>query len=119
VSCSANKSSTISVRVRSSLLSTGGDELEISRLVVHEHFDKHLYFNDIALMKVRTFPLVGHALPICVFSMSRLSNLQLKSPAEFGEKLLPVTLPEREDERLQDGTLCIVTGWNRTLVNSE
>ncbi|KAH0950523.1 hypothetical protein HN011_001114 [Eciton burchellii] len=85
-----NKSLTISVRVHTSLVSTGGNELEISHLVIHEYFDKYLYFNDIALMK-------------------------LKSPAEFGEKLLPIALPERQEERLRDGTLCIVTGWKRTL----
>lgn len=54
--CSA-KLSTISVRVGTSFLTASGDELGISNVVVHKHFDKYLYFNDIALMKVRAFPL--------------------------------------------------------------
>ncbi|RLU27368.1 hypothetical protein DMN91_001170 [Ooceraea biroi] len=87
------KPSAISVRVRTSFISTGGDELEISNLVVHKRFDKYLYFNDIALMK-------------------------LKTPAEFGEKLLPIALPERKEERVPDGTHCVVTGWKRTLDTS-
>ncbi|XP_012525223.2 trypsin-1 [Monomorium pharaonis] len=82
--------STISVRVRSSFISMDGDVLEIDNIVVHENFHQHLYFNDIALMK-------------------------LKSPAEFGEKLLPIGLPEKENEELLDGTRCVVTGWKRTL----
>ncbi|XP_018311381.1 uncharacterized protein [Mycetomoellerius zeteki] len=81
------KSSTVSVRVRSSYTSTDGDVLEIDNIVVHENFDKYVYLNDIALMK-------------------------LKSPAEFGEKLLPVALPE--NEKLQHGAHCVVTGWKRT-----
>jgi len=52
-SCSA-KSSAVTVRVRSSYISDG-DVLEIDNIVVHENFDKYVYFNDIALMKVRIF----------------------------------------------------------------
>ncbi|XP_018359333.1 PREDICTED: trypsin-3-like [Trachymyrmex cornetzi] len=81
------KSSMVSVRVGSSYTSKDGDVLEIDKIVMHESFDKYVYLNDIALMK-------------------------LKSPAEFGEKLLPIGLPE--NEKLQDGTHCVVTGWNRT-----
>ncbi|KYN07849.1 Trypsin-1, partial [Cyphomyrmex costatus] len=84
------KSSTVSVHVRSSSTSTDGDVLEIDNIVVHEYFDKYVYYNDIALMK-------------------------LKSPAEFGEKLLPIGLPENEE--LQDGAHCVVTGWKRTVPN--
>jgi len=74
VSCRAkNKSLTISVRVHTSLVSTGGNELEISYLVIHEYFDKYLYFNDIALMKVRAFPLAR--LLLCVFSLCELVAL--------------------------------------------
>lgn len=36
---------------------------------------------------------------------------------EFGEKLLPIGLPEKENEELQDGTHCVVTGWKRARVN--
>jgi len=42
----------VSVRVRSSYISKDGDVLEIDSIVVHENFDKYVYFNDIALMKV-------------------------------------------------------------------
>ncbi|XP_012062481.1 PREDICTED: trypsin-4-like [Atta cephalotes] len=81
------KSSIVSVRVRSSYTSKDGDVLEIDKIEVHENFDKYVYLHDIALMK-------------------------LKSPAEFGEKLLPIALPE--NEKLQDGAHCVVTGWKRT-----
>ncbi|XP_011059482.1 PREDICTED: trypsin-3-like [Acromyrmex echinatior] len=81
------KSSIVSVRVRSSYTCKDGDVLEINKIEVHENFDKYEYLNDIALMK-------------------------LKSPAEFGEKLLPIGLPE--NEKLQDGSHCVVTGWKRT-----
>lgn len=47
------KSSKVSVRVRSSYIFTDGNVLEIDSIVVHEKFDKYVYFNDIALMKVR------------------------------------------------------------------
>ncbi|XP_011694180.1 PREDICTED: trypsin-1-like [Wasmannia auropunctata] len=83
------KSSAVFVQVRSSYLSMDGDVLEIDNIVVHENFNKYVYFNDIALIK-------------------------LKSPAEFGEKLLPIGLPEKENEQLRDGTHCVVTGWKRT-----
>lgn len=45
----------ITVRVRTSVVSTDGDVLEISNVVVHPNFDKYVYFNDIALIKVRIF----------------------------------------------------------------
>lgn len=48
------KSSAVTVRVRSSYISDG-DVLEIDNIVVHENFNKYVYFNDIALMKVRIF----------------------------------------------------------------
>ncbi|XP_018401044.1 PREDICTED: trypsin-4-like [Cyphomyrmex costatus] len=92
------KSSTVSVHVRSSSTSTDGDVLEIDNIVVHEYFDKYVYYNDIALMKVRISIQTSHA--------------SLKSPAEFGEKLLPIGLPENEE--LQDGAHCVVTGWKRS-----
>ncbi|XP_077275503.1 transmembrane protease serine 9 [Temnothorax americanus] len=87
------KLSTVSVRVRSPYISKDGDVLKIENIVMHENFDKYVYFNDIALMK-------------------------LKSPVEFGEKLLPIALPEKENEELQDGIHCVVTGWKRTLGTS-
>ncbi|XP_020300289.1 polyserase-2-like [Pseudomyrmex gracilis] len=80
--------SKISVRVRSSYVSMAGDVLEISNIVIHEKFDKYVYFNDIALIKLRT-------------------------PAEFGAKLLPVELPEKGEE-VKDETRCVVTGWKRS-----
>ncbi|XP_014482248.1 PREDICTED: trypsin-1-like [Dinoponera quadriceps] len=80
----------ITVRVRTSNISTGGDVLEISNIVVHENFDKYVYFNDIALIK-------------------------LKIPAEFGEKLLPIGLPEKGSRADRDRATCVVTGWKRTL----
>ncbi|XP_011166800.2 trypsin-1 [Solenopsis invicta] len=80
-------SSKVSVRVRTSRASMDGNVLEIDNIVVHEKFDKYVYFNDIALIK-------------------------LKSPEEFGEKLLPIGLPKNEE--LLDGTYCVVTGWKRT-----
>lgn len=47
----------VSVRVRSSYVpprtSTDGDVLEISNIIMHEDLDKYVYFNDIALIKVR------------------------------------------------------------------
>lgn len=47
------KLSTVSVRVRSSYTCTlYGHVLEISNIVIHEKFDKYVYFNDIALIKV-------------------------------------------------------------------
>ncbi|XP_032683068.1 trypsin-4-like [Odontomachus brunneus] len=79
----------ITVRVRTSVVSTGGDVLEISNVVVHQNFDKYVYFNDIALIK-------------------------LKIPAEFGEKLLPIGLPEKGSQVDRDGAACVVTGWKRT-----
>ncbi|KAL6435778.1 hypothetical protein ACFW04_005575 [Cataglyphis niger] len=83
------KLSTVSVRVRSSYTCTQcGHVLEISNIVIHENFDRHVYFNDIALIK-------------------------LKNPAEFGEKLLPIGLPENETEQDLDGTRCVVTGWKQ------
>ncbi|KAG5335647.1 TRY3 protein, partial [Acromyrmex heyeri] len=88
------KSSIVSVRVRSSYTSKDGDVLEVDKIEVHENFDKYEYLNDIALMKEQT------------------SYAPLKSPAEFGEKLLPIGLPE--NEKLQDGSHCVVTSWKRT-----
>ncbi|XP_029161316.1 serine protease 53-like [Nylanderia fulva] len=88
-SCVFNKElSIISVRVRSSYVNCNscGNVLEISNVAIHEKFDKYEYFNDIALLK-------------------------LKNPAEFGEKLLPIALPEKENEQIQNGTSCVVTGW--------
>ncbi|XP_067215710.1 trypsin-1-like [Linepithema humile] len=81
------KLSTVTVRVRSANFSTG-DVLEISNIVMHENFDKYVHFNDIALIK-------------------------LKTPAEFGEKLLPIGLP-KEDEEIQPETRCNVTSWKQT-----
>ncbi|EFN73595.1 Trypsin-1 [Camponotus floridanus] len=82
--------SRVSVRVRSSYIcAICGDSLEISNIVIHEDFNKCVYFNDIALIK-------------------------LKNPAEFGEKLLPIGLPEKENE-IEDGTRCVVTGWKPEL----
>lgn len=44
--------STVTVRVRTSALFTGGDELKVSNVVVHENFNKFVLLNDIALIKV-------------------------------------------------------------------
>ncbi|XP_011863832.1 PREDICTED: trypsin-1-like [Vollenhovia emeryi] len=82
------ESSTVSVRVRSSYIAMDGDVLGVDNIVVHENFDKYVYGNDIALIK-------------------------LKSPEEFGEKLLPIGLPEKGNEELPDETGCVVTGWKR------
>ncbi|XP_043520747.1 trypsin-4-like [Frieseomelitta varia] len=82
--------STVTVRARTSTLSVGGDELEVASIVVHEDFDKFILLNDIALIK-------------------------LKLPVQFGEKLLPIGLPEKEDYMPDDGTMCFVTGWKYTL----
>ncbi|XP_076619477.1 trypsin-4-like [Colletes latitarsis] len=82
--------STMSVRVRSDTLSSGGDELEVSDIVVHEDFDKYVLLNDIALIK-------------------------FKLPEQFSEKLLPIGIPEKEDYKLADGTTCFVTGWKHNL----
>ncbi|EFN81464.1 Trypsin-1 [Harpegnathos saltator] len=79
----------ITVRARTSVVSAGGDVLEISNAVVHQSFDKYVYFNDIALVK-------------------------LKIPAEFGEKLLPIGLPEKGTRVDRDGATAVVTGWKRT-----
>lgn len=49
------KLQTITVRVRTPLVSSGGDVLEISNVFIHPNFDKYVYFNDIALIKVRVF----------------------------------------------------------------
>ncbi|CAL1683638.1 unnamed protein product [Lasius platythorax] len=92
-SCVFNKTlTTISVRVRSSYVHCKqcGNVLEISNIVVHENFNKYVHFNNIALIK-------------------------LKSPAEFGKKLLPIGLPGKENEQVQDGTRCVVTGWKPML----
>lgn len=59
------KLSTVTVRVRSSNFSAG-DVLEISNIVMHENFDKYVYFNDIALIKVRTFLYSLNKYPICM-----------------------------------------------------
>ncbi|XP_012350936.1 trypsin-1-like [Apis florea] len=83
--------STVTVRVRSSMLSTDGDQLEVGNIVVHQDFDKYVLLNDIALIK-------------------------FKLPVQFGAKLLPISLPEKEDKKLNDGTTCFVTGWRNTLV---
>ncbi|XP_003402914.1 trypsin-4-like [Bombus affinis] len=82
--------STMTVRVRSSTLFVGGDELEVANIVVHEDFDKYVLLNNIALIKLRI-------------------------PVQFGEKLLPIGLPEKKDYVLDDGTTCYVTGWRHTL----
>ncbi|XP_029040170.2 trypsin 3A1-like [Osmia bicornis bicornis] len=82
--------STVTVRVRTSTLSTGGDELKVSNVVVHENFNEYVLLNDIALIK-------------------------LKIPVQFGEKLLPIGVPENEDYELDYGTMCFVTGWKQTL----
>ncbi|GAB1865468.1 Trypsin-1 [Camponotus japonicus] len=83
--------SKVSVSVRSSYIcAICGNSLEISKIVIHEDFNKWVYFNDIALIK-------------------------LKNPAEFGEKLLPIGLPEKENEQIKDGTRCVVTGWKPEL----
>lgn len=50
--------------------------------------------------------------------MSYFSGAQLRIPVQFGEKLLPIELPEKEDYKLDDGTTCYVTGWRHTLVGS-
>ncbi|XP_076664215.1 trypsin-1 [Andrena cerasifolii] len=82
--------STVLVRARTSALSSGGDELEVCNVVVHEDFDKYVLLNDIALIK-------------------------LKVPAQFGAELLPIGIPEKEDWKLDDGTMCFVTGWKHNL----
>ncbi|XP_053995282.1 trypsin-4-like [Hylaeus anthracinus] len=82
--------STVSVRVRSAALSSGGDELEVCSIVVHEDFDKYILQNDIALIK-------------------------LKFPVQFEEKLLPIGIPENVDYTLADGTTCFITGWKHNL----
>ncbi|KOX69182.1 Trypsin-4, partial [Melipona quadrifasciata] len=81
--------STVTVRARTSTLSAGGDELEVAGIVVHQDFDKFILLNDIALIK-------------------------LKIPVQFGETLLPIGLPEKEDYNPDDGTTCFVTGWKYT-----
>lgn len=44
--------------------------------------------------------------------------IQLKVPAQFGAELLPIGIPEREDWKLDDGTVCFVTGWKHNLVSA-
>ncbi|XP_076231302.1 trypsin-2-like [Calliopsis andreniformis] len=78
--------STVYVRARASSLAAGGDELEVCNVVVHEDFDKYVLLNDIALIK-------------------------LKIPVQFGEKLLPIGIPDREDFPVGKGATCFVTGW--------
>ncbi|CAL7945079.1 unnamed protein product [Xylocopa violacea] len=86
--------SMVTVRVRTSSPSSGGDQLRVSDIVVHQDFDKYILVNDIALIK-------------------------LKVPAQFGEKLLPIGLPEKENFQLRDGTNCFVTGWRQILPGKE
>ncbi|XP_076748955.1 trypsin-4-like [Xylocopa sonorina] len=86
--------SVVNVRVRTSTTSSGGDQLQVSNIVVHEDFDKHLLGNDIALIK-------------------------LKIPVQFGAKLLPIGLPQKESHQLRDGTNCFVTGWRQILPGVE
>lgn len=82
--------STVYVRARTTALADGGDELEVCNVVVHEDFDKYVLLNDIALIK-------------------------LKNPLQFGVKLLPIGIPDREDYPLDNGMTCFVTGWRYNL----
>ncbi|XP_031836559.1 trypsin-4-like [Nomia melanderi] len=82
--------STVFVRARTDKLVSAGDLLEVSRIVVHEDFDKYVLLNDIALIK-------------------------LKVPVQFGGKLLPIVLPGVYDCDPDDGAICYVTGWKHNL----
>ncbi|XP_017754913.1 PREDICTED: trypsin-4-like [Eufriesea mexicana] len=81
--------SVVTVRVRSSTLDADGDKVEAGNILVHDDFDKYVLLNDLALIK-------------------------LKIPVQYGEKLLPIGLPRKEDYELDDGTTCFVTGWRQT-----
>lgn len=82
--------SNVKIRVRTSSLVTGGDNLDVSYILVHDEFDKYVYTNDIALIK-------------------------LKIPAMFGEKLQPIALPEHDDFMIEDKRIGFVTGWRRKI----
>lgn len=60
----------MTVRVRSSTLFVGGDELEVANIVVHEDFDKYVLLSNIALIKVWTIWLV-----IAIFVERKLNIL--------------------------------------------
>ncbi|CAK9825177.1 Transmembrane protease serine 9 [Anthophora retusa] len=82
--------STITVRVRSSTLDTGGNQLQVGIIVVQEDFAKFVLANNIALIK-------------------------LKTPVQFGERLLPIGIPAKKDYVPDVGTRCSVTGWKHTM----
>ncbi|KAK2579374.1 hypothetical protein KPH14_003238 [Odynerus spinipes] len=90
-SCVFNsRESDIKIRVSTASLATGGDNLDVSKVVVHDEFDKYVYFNDIALIKLR-------------------------EPAMFGEKLQPIALPEDADVKIEDDRTSFVTGWHQKI----
>lgn len=62
----------VSVCVRSSYMSADGDVLEVDNIVVHENFDKYVYFNDIALIKVRTSVRCANIPRACVLLVYRV-----------------------------------------------
>ncbi|XP_015181475.1 PREDICTED: trypsin-3-like [Polistes dominula] len=90
-SCVFNlKASDIKIRVRSESLIKNGDDLDVDNIVIHNHFDKCINLNDIALIR-------------------------LKTPALFGPKLQPIGLPGSADYFIKDNTTVFVTGWQRKL----
>ncbi|XP_012267802.2 trypsin-1-like [Athalia rosae] len=75
----------LTVRVATSYPSSGGEQLKLQSVVIHDDFEPINNDNDIALLKL-LYPLL------------------------FGNGKLPLLLPPA-DYQIADGTLAILTGW--------
>ncbi|XP_055642588.1 trypsin-1-like [Toxorhynchites rutilus septentrionalis] len=80
--------SSLTVRVGSSKHASGGEVINISRIVQHPQFSYSTIDYDYSL-------------------------LQLKSDLKLGGNVQKIALPG-QDEPVEDGTLCEVTGWGNT-----
>ncbi|XP_046748444.1 trypsin-1-like [Diprion similis] len=75
----------LTVRFATTIVSTGGEQLEVGTVIVHPDFDTIFYDYDIALLKLHV-------------------------PLQFGDGKQPIVLPSSEHE-VDDGTATNVTGW--------
>lgn len=88
-----SSSSSLSLRIGSEERASGGDVVNISRVISHENHDNREFDFDYAL-------------------------LELSEPLTFSNKVQPIKLPNQDDV-ISDGSLCKISGWGNTLNSSE
>lgn len=83
-----NSAEDMSIRAGSERYREGGVVIQVKTIIQHEKFDYFTIDFDFSL-------------------------LELEQPLEFSDRIKAIALPE-QDEKVEDETLCLVTGWGNT-----